>query len=300
MKLSYNLKNKSVDTKELLDKYCGKEIDEAALLKEFAYAEFYYSTFGDDLYSGNQQQSTAYLPLFVSKAEAKDYYDKRGRKDCVIIKKSFLSIIDSTLKTDLSDSTVKLGLIIDPSNYRLRFDIDTLYDAKNMILRENDTFLHHKKTYLMMAVTLSVLLAVCAGLIFCFSRIIDGLSPDCRVESAAVINVDTKKNKVIISCRGEEYILKGISNGNIWSYASDQIHGKQIKVYIKDGTAYADYKTLKYDTSIYGKLYFYSIYACVALIFLTGLCFGGFIEAKKREKIYEKAIEQDHVIRTDN
>lgn len=126
-----------------------------------------------------------------------------------------------------------------------------------------------------------------------------GLNTECRIENAAVISVDSRKNKVTVTAAGKEYLLRGVSNGNIWSYTSDQINGKHFKVYIADDKAYTDYYTLKYNTSIYGTLTNVCYIGTVILLIVSGIVFGGYLEARKREKKYDSVTGRTDLIKLD-
>ena len=114
-----------------------------------------------------------------------------------------------------------------------------------------------------------------------------------------MISVDSRKNKVTVTAAGKEYLLRGVSNGNIWSYTSDQINGKHFKVYIADDKAYTDYYTLKYNTSIYGTLTNVCYIGTVILLIVSGIVFGGYLEARKREKKYDSVTGRTDLIKLD-
>lgn len=288
--MDYSVPQRRVNTKELLERYSAREIGEDALLKDFACAEFYYSTADINLYSGDQEKSSDYLPVFASREDCIKYYEKYGQKDPVIVKKTFLSLIESTLQTNEGRTTLKLGLVVEPEKYNIKYEQSELIPVYFRILRENDNFLHYKKAYLAAGIIFSVLLVLCIGLIFVFRNIISELRPDCETARASVINVDTKKDKVKITSRGKTYVLHGVSDGNIWSYSSKQINGEQITVFIANGKAYADYASLQHASTIFGRLLVIDYVVIVILIFLTPLYFSGFYEAKRREKIYLQKI----------
>ena len=138
--LSYDIKKKDVNTKELVEKYCKNELDDAAFLKEAPNAEFYYSTLSDEQYHGGLEEDEGYLPLFVSEEDLREYYDKAGRKDYPVVKKSFLSIVQTALKAN-HESPDTYGLIIDPAGRRISFDASAIRPAFYTMLRENDHFL---------------------------------------------------------------------------------------------------------------------------------------------------------------
>ena len=129
--------------------------------------------------------------------------------------------------------------------------------------------------------------------------IIGGLNTECRVENAAVINVDTHKNKVTVTAGGKEYLLRGVSDGDIFSYSSAQINGRHFKVYIADDKAYTNYYTLKYDTSIYGTLTNVCYIGAAILLIVSGIVFGSYIEARKREKQFDSVLSETNLIKPD-
>lgn len=293
MKLYYNLKKKKVDTGELLDKYSGKEINGAALLKEFVSAEVFCSTYSEEY------DHDCLLPLFVSKEDARTYYDKAGRKDCLITKKTIFSIIETNVRSgNEKNARVTTGVIIDPEKHHLIIAPDDLEEAWRIILKENDHLLHYKKAYLCAGIIFSILMALMIGLIFVSYKIIDGLNPDCQAANASVTAVDPKKNKVTVSCMGREYKLEGVSDGNIWTFSSDQIHGNAIKVHIAGDKAYADYDSLKYNSTVWGKINEYSYVAVIVFFFLAGMYFGEYIAAGMREKLYKRLNMRYDVITT--
>ena len=286
------MEQKTVDTKAILERYAQKKIDYAGLLRELAPAEFFFSTYNKDYDHDNM------LPVFLTKEDAIEYYDKAGRKDALIIKKPFDHIVKSNISLHGKRFEADKGLIIDPEKYNLVISPDSLLNAEWIILRETDHFIHFKKTYLLAAICLTVLILCFIGCIIACRSIINEMQTDCQTASASVIEVDTKKNRITVSAMGQLYDIKGISNGNIWSYSSARITGKQIKVFIKDGKAYTDYFSLKYNTTVYGKITNFSYVAVAVLLILTGTVYGSYFEARKREKRLDKLINED-VIKMD-
>lgn len=287
------MEQKTSDTKAILESYVNKKIDDAGLLKKLASVEFFCSTYSKDYDKDNM------LPLFLTKEDAREYYDKAGRKDCLIMKKPLDFIAKSNISLHGKRFEADKGLIIDPVNYNLVISPDSLLDAEWILLRETDHFIHFKKVYLLAAICLTVLILCLVGCIVACRSIIDGMQTECQTANASVIEVDTKKNTITVSAMGQLYDIKGISNGNIWSYSSSRISGKQIKVYIKDGKAYTDYFSLKYNTSIYGKITNFSYVAVVVLLIITGTVYGSYFEARKREKRFERLLKNEDVIMID-
>ncbi len=239
------MEQKTVDTKAILERYAQKKIDYAGLLRELAPAEFFFSTYNKDYDHDNM------LPVFLTKEDAIEYYDKAGRKDALIIKKPFDHIVKSNISLHGKRFEADKGLIIDPENYNLVISQDSLLNSEWIILRETDHFIHFKKTYLLAAICLTVLILCFIGCIIACRSIINEMQTDC-----------------------------------------------QTKVFIKDGKAYTDYFSLKYNTTVYGKITNFSYVATVVLLILTGTVYGSYFEARKREKRLDKLINED-VIKMD-
>ena len=279
--------------RELLERYVQKKTNETELFKDLAYEEVFCSTYSkeydhDDL-----------LPVFLTKEDAQDYYEKAGRKDPLIMKKTLFAIINANIGHDHKQFNADKGIIIDPLNYKLAVKPDDLLYVALAILKDKDPFIRSKKTYLMVSICLFVLLACLILSIPLLRSIIGGLNTECRVENAAVINVDTHKNKVTVTAGGKEYLLRGVSDGDIFSYSSAQIYGRHFKVYIADDKAYANYYTLKYDTSIYGTLTNVCYIGAAILLIVSGIVFGSYIEARKREKQFDSVLSETNLIKPD-
>lgn len=81
-------------TRELLERYVQKKTKVTELFKDLAYEEVFCSTYSreydhDDL-----------LPVFLTKEDAEEYYEKAGRKDPLIMKKTVFSIINANIGHD--------------------------------------------------------------------------------------------------------------------------------------------------------------------------------------------------------
>ena len=187
--LSYDIKKKDVNTKELVEKYCKNELNDAAFLKEAPNAEFYYSTLSDDQYHGGLEEDEGYLPLFVSEEDLREYYDKAGRKDYPVVKKSFLSIVQTALKAN-HESPDTYGLIIDPAGRRISFDASAIRPAFYTMLRENDHFLRYKDGYIIASIFLSAALALFLILTIYYRTNMDKKNSGYSKVSAYVSSVD--------------------------------------------------------------------------------------------------------------
>ena len=66
--------------RELLDRWVKKQIDDTELMKELADAEVFCSTYS------KEYDSDDLLPVFLTKEDTQDYYEKKGRKDPLIMK----------------------------------------------------------------------------------------------------------------------------------------------------------------------------------------------------------------------
>ena len=70
-------------------------------------------------------------------------------------------------------------------------------------------------------------------------------------------------------------------------------------MYIADDKAYTNYYTLKYNTSIYGTLTNACYIGAVILLIVSGTVFGGYIEARKREKKFDSVLGETDLIKPD-
>ena len=136
------------------------------------------------------------------------------------MQKTLFAVINANIGHDKKQFNADKGLIIDPMNYKVTIEPDDLILVALAVLKDRDPFIRLKKTYLMVSICLFVLLACVILCIPILRSIIGGLNTECREENAAVINVDTRKNKVTVTAGGKEYLLRGVSNGDIFSYSS--------------------------------------------------------------------------------
>ena len=71
-----------------------KQIDDTELMKELADAEVFCSTYS------KEYDSDDLLPVFLTKEDAQDYYEKKGRKDPLIMKKTLFAVINANIGHD--------------------------------------------------------------------------------------------------------------------------------------------------------------------------------------------------------
>ncbi len=135
-------KKKDFEAKELLEMHETKELNDKAFLKAFAKVELYYTTPFGDHKDGSQRlfvlpgpDETGYIPVFISEKDMREYYEQAGRKDYLIMKGPFISIIETTSETNKRNTPVKLGLLIDPIKYKITLDAPMVNPAIRMIRR---------------------------------------------------------------------------------------------------------------------------------------------------------------------
>lgn len=127
--------------RELLDKYDRREFTDAQFLKEFAKCTILYTTPAGDTKDGKQRfflipgpEPTAYMPLFLNQAEMKEFYDKAGRANFVILQGSLTDIIKVAIAQNKEDKmNFKTGFMIDPWKYKITLDAPVLETILGMI-----------------------------------------------------------------------------------------------------------------------------------------------------------------------
>ena len=292
--LSYDIKKKDVNTKELVEKYCKNELDDASFLKEAPNAEFYYSTLSDEQYHGGMEEDEGYLPLFVSEEDLREYYDKAGRKDYPVVKKPFLSIVQTALKSN-RESPDTYGLIIDPARRRLSFDASAIRPAFYTMLRENDHFLRYKDGYIIASIFLSAALILFL-LLTIYTRVnMNKKNSGYTKVSAYVSSVDQEDKEVYVLYKNKIYRFNNISKTDISKYTAIMASGQPVEAYYLNGKIYPDKYSVGNDTPE-AKTYFFFLFGTLLLIFLDGLYIGSYVEVRKREKVFDAEINRKPII----
>ena len=293
-RLTYDFKKKDVNTKALLDKYCANELDDAAFLKEAPNAEFYYSTLSDEKYHGGLEEDDGFLPLFVSEEDLREYYDRAGRKDYPVSKKSFFTIVETVIKAN-HNSTDEYGLIIDPAKSRITFDAPVLRPAYYTMLRENDHFLHYKDGYTIASIFLSAALVL--FLIFTIYYRVNANKQNSGYSTVSVYvsSINEADKEVYVLYKDKLYRFDNISKDDISRYTAIMASGQPVEAYYLKGQIYPDKYSVGNDTPE-TKTYFFFLFGTLLLIFLDGLYIGSYVEARKREKVYDGEITGDLII----
>lgn len=292
--LSYDIKKKDVNTKELVEKYCKNELDDASFLKEAPNAEFYYSTLSDEQYHGGLEEDDGYLPLFVSEEDLREYYDKAGRKDYPVVKKSFLSIVQTALKAN-HESPDTYGLIIDPAGRRISFDASAIRPAFYTMLRENDHFLRYKDGYIIASIFLSAALALFLILTIYYRTNMDKKNSGYTKVSAYVSSVNQEDKEVYLLYKNKIYRFNNISKTDLSKYTAIMASGQPVEAYYLNGKIYPDKYSVGNDTPE-AKTYFFFLFGTLLLIFLDGLYIGSYVEVRKREKVFDAEINGKPII----
>ena len=114
----------------LLERHEKKELNDTAFLKAFRGVVLYYTTPVGDHKDGGMRlfaipgpDKTGYMPLFLSEEDMRNYYDRAGRVGYMIMKASFLPIIETAAKANSGNTPVKLGIMIDPLKYKVTLDV---------------------------------------------------------------------------------------------------------------------------------------------------------------------------------
>ena len=123
-------KKENNEAQVLLEKHERKELGDTDFLKAFRGVVLYYTTPVGDHKDGGMRlftipgpDKTGYMPLFLSEDDMRKYYDQAGRENYLIMKASFLPIIETAAQANSGNAPVKLGLMIDPMKYRVTLDV---------------------------------------------------------------------------------------------------------------------------------------------------------------------------------
>jgi len=130
MGLFDGMKKKNDEAQVLLERHEKKELNDTDFLKAFRGVEVYYTTPVGDHKDGGMRlfaipgpDKTGYMPLFLSEEDMRNYYDKAGRIGYMIMKASFLPILETAAQANSGNAPVKLGLMIDPFKYKVTLDV---------------------------------------------------------------------------------------------------------------------------------------------------------------------------------
>ena len=125
----------------LLEKHEKGELNDLDFLKQFRDQIVYYTTpFGDHkdgsqkLFAIPASENTGYIPVFLSEAVMKEHYEAVGRENYLILAAPFISIVQTTIKMNNDGAPIKMGVLIDPKQYKVTVDAAVIEQVERMML----------------------------------------------------------------------------------------------------------------------------------------------------------------------
>lgn len=125
----------------LLEKHEKGEMNDVDFLKAFRDQIVYYTTpFGDHkdgtqkLFAIPKSANEGYIPVFLSETTMREYYDNVGRVGLMILQAPFIDVVQTTMKMNSGKAPVKLGVLIDPKEYKVTLDAPMLETIERMML----------------------------------------------------------------------------------------------------------------------------------------------------------------------
>lgn len=135
-----DINNEQLDRISLLQKHDKGELNDKTFLQNFGNVYIYYSTPVGDHIDGKPRlfaliinEKSGYLPVFITQDNAVEFYNKVGRKGFIIMRSSFISLLETLKISNNGNISLKLGAVIDPSQFGITIDVDNLDTVINMI-----------------------------------------------------------------------------------------------------------------------------------------------------------------------
>lgn len=130
----------SNDGIDLLEKHENGIINDQIFITSFSIVKIFYSTpYGDYKDGGTKlfvlpaKDNTGYIPVFTSLQRMKEFYEKVGRTNYIIIEDKFMAFLYTTENINKGNTPIKLGAVIDPGYYGVTIDYSNLNNIIKMI-----------------------------------------------------------------------------------------------------------------------------------------------------------------------